>query len=245
LIFVDESIQDSLGYICVGFVHCEEDPSGLVNGAIKDVGLTPGVDEYKSGYRMANSPRRHELRDKVRGIVLQYCRYGVYIAPTSERPELRQAISEIAQQITHRNRLKIPQSVQLDQGILGRTRLLNDVVVMPDCDSKVIPGIQLADFVAYHCSYLLKCTLLGVSKRMLISEEPHPLTGEEVDLDWMVRTDLRRNFFVEYRKNEEIQGDDMFFSAKDHGAFFSPSLYTVLRSAAEETFSSFYHGCVW
>jgi hypothetical protein len=245
MIFVDESIQDSLGYICVGFAYCEEDPAELVNGAIKEVGLKPGIDEYKSGYRMANSQPRHELRNQVYQIVLQQCKIGVYIAPTSERPELRRSVAAIAQQVTHKNGLRRPQPVLLDQGILGRTPLLADVVIVPDCDSKIHPGIQLADFIAYHCSYLLKCTLSGTSKKVLISEEPHPLSGEEVDLDWMVRTDLRRNFFVEYRNVEEIQGDDWFFNARDYGAFFSPSLDPSLLSAAIETFSDFYFGCVW
>lgn len=245
MIFVDESIQDSLGYICVGFAYCEDDPSELVNSAIKKVGLNPGIDEYKSGYRMGNSTPRHELRDEVYGIVLQNCKIGVYIAPTSERPRLRQSVAEVAQQITQRNGLSRPQSVLLDEGILGRTPSLNDVLVLPECDSKLTPGIQLADFIAYHCSYLLKCTLSGTSKKVRIPEVPHPLSGEEVDLDWMVRTDLRRNFFVEYRNVEEIQGDDWFFNAKNHGAFFSSSLDATLMSACEETFASFYFGCVW
>ena len=245
MIFVDESIQDSLGYICVGFAYCEEDPSELVNRAIKEVGLTPGIDEYKSGYRMANSPSRHKLRDLIYRIVLEHCKLAVYIAPTSERPGLREAVAETANLIVQKNGLSSPQHVLLDQGILGSAPPRDDLVIVPNCDSKLHPGIQLADFIAYHCSYLLKCNLSGTSKKILIAEEHHPLSGEEVDFDWMVRTDLRRNFFVEYRSVEDIQGDDWFFNGKGYGVFFSPLLDEALRSAAEKTLSSFYLGCVF
>ena len=91
----------------------------------------------------------------------------------------------------------------------------------------------------------MKCTLLGTSKKILIEESPHPLTGEEVDLDWMLRTDFRRNFFVENKNIEEITDDDWFFKLAGYGAFFSPGLNQQVRLAAEETFDSMYFGCVW
>jgi hypothetical protein len=58
MIFVDESIQHALGYICVGFAYCEGSPDDLVRSAIREAGLVPGVDEYKSGARMVNAEAR-------------------------------------------------------------------------------------------------------------------------------------------------------------------------------------------
>lgn len=245
MIFVDESIQDNLGYMCVGFAYCEESPDRSINDAIALAGLTPGIDEYKSGYRMANSRSRHALRDSIYQIVLDRCKLGLYIAPVSERPALLGSVVDIVEQIIHRNDLSGPHSVFVDGGILGSFKPRDGIQVEFDCDSKRVPGIQLADFVAYHCSYLLKCTLSGTSKKILIEKAPHPLSGEEVELDWMVRTNLRRNFFVEQRNVEEITGDDWFFNLAGYGAFFSPGLSPQVRSAAEETFDSMYFGCVW
>lgn len=245
MIFVDESIQDSLGYMCVGFAYCEESPDRAINDAIALAGLTPGIDEYKSGYRMANSSSRHELRDRIYQIVLERCKLGLYIAPVSERPALLGVVVDIVEQIIQRNNLSGPQSVFVDGGILGSFKPCDGIQVEFDCDSKRVPGIQLADFVAYHCSYLLKCKLSGTSKKILIEETPHPLSGEEVDLDWMVRTNFRRHFFVEQRNVEEITGDDWFFKLAGYGAFFSPGLSPQVRSAAEDTFDSMYFGCVW
>lgn len=245
MIFVDESIQDSLGYICVGFVYCKKSPDEDINNAIAQAGLAPGIDEYKSGYRMENSRSRHQLRDSIYQIVLELCTLGLYIAPVSERPTLRGSVVNIVEKIIRHNELVLPQDVFLDEGILGSVKPCDGIQVNFDCDSKHVPGIQLADFVAYHCSYLLKCALSGSSKKILIEETPHPLTGEEVDLDWMVRTDFRRHFFVEQRNVEDITGDDWFFKLSGYGAFFSPGLSPQVMQAAEETFDSMYFGCVW
>lgn len=245
MIFVDESIQDGLGYMCIGFAYCKDSPDEAINEAIARAGLTPGVDEYKSGYRMANSTPRHALRDMIYKIVLERCKLGVYIAPPSERPKLLGAVIEIVKKIIHQNELTLPQSVFIDEGILGNINPCDSINVEFNCDSRRVPGIQLADFVAYHCSYLLKCTLSGTSKKILIEEAPHPLTGEEVDLDWIVRSDFRRHFFVEKRNVAAITGDDWFFKLAGYGAFFSPDLSPNVLRAAEETFDSMYFGCIW
>ncbi|MYN04400.1 DUF3800 domain-containing protein [Pseudoduganella sp. DS3] len=246
MIFVDESIQNELGYICVGFAYCTETPDTLVNEAIALAGLTPGIDEYKSGYRMEGSSERKSLRDSVYEIVLQRCKIGVYIAAIHERPALGTAIIESAAKIVQVNGLDKPQAMFVDEGISVKGKIPEFIQLTSNCDSRKVPGIQLADFIAYHCSYLLKCALSGTSKKILISHDaPYPVAGEEVELDWILRTDFRRHFFVEERRIEEIKGDDWSFKLAGYGAFFSPQLNENLRKAAEATFDSMYFGCVW
>lgn len=247
MIYVDESIQHELGYICVAFAYCESSPDEAISSALIDAGLTPGVDEYKSGARMAESAALHSLRERIAWTVLEQCKLGVYIAHVSERPNLLRAVSEIAEKIVLRNNLQTPQTVLVDQGILGQVAQRDQSVInlIPNCDSKKIFGIQLADYVAYHCSYLLKAAITGHTKTTKIEESPHPLTGEEVDLDWILRTEMRRNFFVEYRNPHEIVGDDWFFKLAGYGAFFSPALAPGVLRAAQQTFNSMYFGCVW
>lgn len=247
MIFVDESIQHDLDYICVGFVYCERSPDEHVRSAITHAGLVPGADEYKSGARMVNSAERRLLREGISSIVLQDCKLGVYIGPVDERPILLSAVAEAANQIVSRNQLPSPQVVFVDSGIDGKCDLGADssIKLVPNCDSKTVYGIQLADYVAYHCSYLLKCTIEGTSKKVRV-EVPHlPNSDEEVELDWLMRTELRRNFFVEYRDVERIAGDDWFFKLSGYGAYFSPKLATTVEVAARKTFDSMYFGCVW
>lgn len=246
MIFVDESIQQNLGYICVGFAHCLDSPNDLIHQAILQAGLTPGIDEYKSGYRMDGSNERKALRESIHQVVFEKCQLGLYIAAIEERPELCTAVAEIANEIVKINCLQKPQMVFVDEGITGQTLKSEYIQLNIGCDSRAVPGIQLADFVAYHCSYLLKCALSGTTKKIhMAPDEPHPLAGEEVELDWILRTNFRRNFFVEPRNIEEIKGDDWFYKLAGYGAFFSPRLSESVRLAAEETFDSMYFGCVW
>lgn len=245
MFFVDESIQHDLGYICLGFVYCEQAPDEAINSALLQAGLTPTLNEYKSGARMVKADRLHDLRNSICGIVLENCTLGLYIGSVSERPYLLESVVTTADQIIKRNSLPHPQVVFVDEGILGSPIPAATTILTTNCNSKLISGIQLADFVAYHCSYLLKCALTGKRKKVLIGSEPHPLSGQEVELDWIVRTDLRRKFFVEYRNTDEIKGDDWFFKLAGYGAFFSDKLSPEVKFAAEETFDSMYFGCVW
>jgi len=247
VIYVDESIQHELGYICVGFAYCEARPDDAIRSAIINADLVPGRDEYKSGARMVNAASRRLLREGITQIVLEKCKLGVYIAPVKERPFLLDAVAETAEKIVFRNQLPLPQDVFVDGGIHGKVqrREASPVRLISECDSKTVLGIQLADYVAYHCSYLMKCAVEGRSKMVLMEMPYHPKTDEEVELDWLMRTELRRNFFVEYRNIEEIAGDDWFFKLAGYGAYFSPELDTRLQSAARETFDSMYFGCVW
>lgn len=246
MIFVDESIQHSLGYICVGFAHCEEPPDEAIDLAMVEAGLKPGVDEYKSGYRMIGSSARQLLRDSIYELVRTHCRLGIYIASTQQRTTLLSSVVEAASQLVQVNRLRSPQQLYVDEGILGSYKSTKYVQVTQHCDSRRVRGIQLADFVAYHCSYLLKCELLGRSKTISMSQDdPHPLAGENVELDWILRTDFRRNFFVEPRRIEQMNGDDWFFKLSGYGAFFAPELGKRVEGAAERVFDSMYLGCVW
>jgi len=223
MIFVDESIQQNLGYICVGFAYCEDIPDEHIQKAITQAGLTPGVDEYKSGYRMEGSSARKSLRESIYQVVWEKCKLGVYIAPVEERNRLGTSVAEIANQLVRVNELDRPQKVFVDEGIVGEIQPSEYIRIEGNCDSRKVLGIQLADFVAYHCSYLLKCAILGTAKKILMApDEPHPLAGEEVELNWILRTNFRRNFFVEPRNIEEITGDDWFFKLAGYGAFRFP-----------------------
>lgn len=246
MIFVDESIQHHLGYICVGFAYCEQSPDEQVRLAIRDAGLFPEIDEYKSGVRMVNAEARQKLRENISQIVLERCKLGVYIARVDERSDLLCAVSETARSIVLQNQLTQPQMVYVDGGINGKwAPKINDPInLVTECDSKIVFGIQLADYVAYHCSYLLKCAIEGKSKKIVLEMPYHPKNEEEVELDWLMRTELRRNFFVEYRDIEKIEGDDWLFKLAGYGSYFSPNLSEPVAIAARETFDSMYFGCV-
>ena len=68
MFFVDESIQHDLGYICLGLVYCEQAPDEAINSALLQAGLTPTLNEYKSGARMVKADRLHDLISTTDGI---------------------------------------------------------------------------------------------------------------------------------------------------------------------------------
>ena len=184
MIYVDESIQHDLGYICVGFVHCETSPDAAVRAALARAGLIPGQHEYKSGARMGRAVVLQTLREDIGQIALQ-CKLGLYIAPIEERPSLLSAVLRTAEELVARNRLSAPQVVFVDGGILGNlaSQAGAKVKVVSNCDSKQVLGIQVADYVAYHSSYLLKCAVEGKSKSVLVQIPSHPKSDEEVELE--------------------------------------------------------------
>ncbi|MEQ3438788.1 DUF3800 domain-containing protein [Stenotrophomonas maltophilia] len=245
MIFVDESIHKDLDLICVSFVHSTEDPHPDIERALKHAGLEPGLDEYKSGVRMVGKPHLHGLRDAI-GAIAMGCRFAVYVAPLSELARLQASVVDVGTSIVRANSLAKPQSLFLDEGMAGRYSCdPSELVVHAGCDSKHRLGIQLADYVAYHCALLLKTRLTGVVKNHKMDDTPHPLAGEEVPLDWLVRTEMRRQFFHEPRDFERIEGDDWFFKVSGYGFFSSPDLSTEVRDAAQATFDEMYLGCVW
>ncbi|AWM79791.1 hypothetical protein DKL61_05150 [Gammaproteobacteria bacterium ESL0073] len=245
MLYVDESIQSDLGYICIGFAFCDDDPSNLVKEALEGLGFDPKNDEYKSSYKMSGSDSRHQLRDAIYNIVIQNCRIGIYVTSNEERPKLLKHIEHCSRLIVRNNKLKKPHLVFVDEGIRGREIKDDEIILKNNCDSKEIFGIQLADFVAYHCSLILKSNLTQFSKKMLVKCSPHPLENELVDLDWLTKTTLRRNFFHEIRDVEKIKGDDWFFKVSDYGFFYSSNLDLKIKKTAEDTFKEMYLGCVW
>lgn len=246
MLYVDESIQSDLGYICIGFAFCEADPALLVKNALIEAGFNPNHDEYKSSYKMngSDSAARHQLREAISDIVIEHCKIGIYIASSDERRELLKHIEDCSRLIIRNNKLKTPQSVFIDEGIHGLKIYDDELIIEHNQDSKITSGIQLADYIAYHCSLLLKSNLLGSSKKVLVNG-PHPLENEMVELDWLTRTALRRNFFHEYRDVEKIEGDDWGFKISEYGFFCSPNLDPEIKEIAQDTFKEMYFGCVW
>ncbi|WP_313139289.1 hypothetical protein [Stenotrophomonas sp.] len=245
MIFVDESIHKDLDLICVGFVYSKEDPRRDIERALRQSGLEPGLDEYKSGVRMVGQPHLHRLRDDIGSIALG-CRLAVYVAPLSERPLLHSSIVEVAKAIVRANSLTIPQDLFIDEGMPGKHGSdASELLIHANCDSRLVAGVQLADYISYHCALLLKARLTGVVKSKKMHDTPHPLAGEEVPLDWLVWVDMRRSFFHEPRDFESIEGDDWFFKVSNYGFFSSPNLSAEVQEAAEATFKEMFLGCVW
>ena len=85
-----------------------------------------------------------------------------------------------ARQVVEKNGLSRPQAIYVDEGILGSPLADSDWLdVNAKSDSRRVLGIQLADYVAYHCGYLLRCEVSGLRKPVTLDEMPHPLSWRD------------------------------------------------------------------
>lgn len=82
--YFDETIQERGGFIIGAFVYSPYDVTPAVYSAIQQVGMRPGVDEFKSGARMDRNLKQAELRDRLMDL-LSSTRVGLVVVPTTQR----------------------------------------------------------------------------------------------------------------------------------------------------------------
>src|SRR5713226_5925185 len=86
--YFDESIHPRGNFALGAFVYAEESLDGPVAGALRESGLTPHAEEFKSGSRMDQNPRQKQCRELLKELVRQKCRIGVVIASDKPRRAL-------------------------------------------------------------------------------------------------------------------------------------------------------------
>ncbi len=251
MIYVDESIQNDLGYICTAFVYARESIDSDVRDALLAAGFTPGESEFKSGARMEGKPHLHKLREDLLGIIQAKTIIGVLITSVARRESLGNEISNTLLKLIEVNELSDVRKIYLDQGI----RIANipsfekikekGIEVYQNSDSRKVFGIQLADHAAYNCSFVLRERLLGPKKFIRIGAESGFLDPFDAELGWVIWTDLRRNFFMEEKDFDACVGDEFFFrNLLGIGTFVSEDLPENLKLIAEEVYDCVWVGCI-
>ncbi len=247
MIYVDESIQDRLGYIVTAFVYAAEDPCFLVAQALTRAGLTPGREEYKSGARMTDKTNLQMLRTELFDILCERCRIGVLLSPSADRRNLGLHVVSTVLELVRANGLATPETVFVDEGITLRGCIAQEQALrfMEGCDSKVILGLQLADCAAYHCSYVLRERVQGSPKVQTYGAEDGFSEEIEVPLGWTMRTALRYAFFRE-EKDWDTFEDDSFLERKlvGYGAFVAGAVPDDIAQEFQREFGQVWLGCV-
>lgn len=251
MIYIDESIQLDLGYICTAFVYAKESVDADVSNALITAGLIPGKDEFKSGARMEGKPHLHKLREELLELIQAKTTIGVLITSVKRRGSLGNEISDTLLKLIDVNNLSSVEKIYVDEGIriddIPSLKKIKEkgIKVYQSSDSKKVFGIQLADHAAYNCSFVLREELLGPKKFIRIGAESGYLDPFDAELGWVIWTDLRHNFFMEDKDFDECVGDQ-FFSRNllGVGAFVSEHLPDDLRVKAEEVFDFVWVGCI-
>lgn len=254
--YFDETIQERGGFIIGAFVYSPNDVTPLVYSAIEQVGLRPGVDEFKSGARMDRNPKQSELRGRLIEI-LSNTRVGLVVVPATERALLgRHALLGLRKILSANGLAQKPHSVFLDQGItinkgdckelLGETGALCEVYQSQD--SKLIGGIQLADLTAHLLGGILLESLGLVSKLVRAGENSGYDPDLEIELGFELWATLRYQFFKAPHPNPgaipEDPIGDLIFDVENYGLHISDGCPQTLKEAALQRFGTCYLGCI-
>ena len=255
LLFFDDSKHDQRGFSLGVFVYADRDPSPAVNKALRDCGLRPGIDEFKSSSYMKRNPAQARLREKLRGII-QHCRLGVVVVPCSLELGY-QAMFLLQKMLGHPDLDCRQHEVCFDEGLFksaDRGRNTARDIGLPEwCnlhleqDSKRIAGIQLADLAAHTCAVMLKESLELIHKTVKAGDN----SGYDPDLDIEIGFELwagiRYNFLSQEPPQPDEWGEDdsqPTASVLPYGLHISSTCGEKLRQSATDRFGSMYLGCI-
>jgi len=100
--YIDESVHQVYRFVVSAFVFTAGRTDLKVARVLSDVGLRPGVDEFKSGTRMTGNPIMQRAREGMLSIANSTAKVGVFVGP-HERGTLGKHSLQALQSILVRN----------------------------------------------------------------------------------------------------------------------------------------------
>jgi hypothetical protein len=240
---------------------------------LREAGLRPGVDEVKSGVRMAGNPRMQRAREGLLSVANSSSTVGVFVGP-HERATLGQHSLQALQSIVVRNGIQpswldvyfdedIFRSPQEARRLHALFHYLKAARVHPKEDSRTRVGIQIADVVAGSFGQIVKETLTGKVKEIDIGgpDTGYP-RGTMAPLGWKLLIALRRALLT----RPMVRGGERYSAATDpvvldpihdnpvnygqHPTLFgwgvqvAPEAPDDLRHAVERSLGRIWLGCI-
>lgn len=254
--YFDETIREHGGFIIGAFVYFADDMTPKVHAAIEQVGMRPGVDEFKSGSRMDRNPKQAELRDRLMAI-LSSTRIGVVVVPVAERALLgHHALLGLRKMLSANGLAQKSHSVFLDQGITVDPDSYIGLLGEPGAfceihqsqDSRLIGGIQLADLAAHLLGGMLLENLGLISKSVRAGENSGYDPDLNIELGFELWASLRYQFFMAQQPIPSTVPDhpigDLTFDVENYGLHISDGCSQTLREGAIQCFGTCYLGCI-
>jgi hypothetical protein len=255
--YVDESIHDSLGFIVTAFLFSEVDLDEPVSRALLAVGLTPGLDEYKSGQRMAGNPQMRAAREALLSVACG-TRMALLVSAAKERESLRRSVLSALLRCITVNEIRADRLlVFFDQGLVrpGDAALSVGAAFMarPGCelhfqqDSRSILGLQAADLVAHAMAQVLREEMGKLHKQLPLGGNEGYEEGTKTSLGWILRVEFRRSFL--YSPAADVEADNGLDQALHPdllgwGVLLDPALSAEVGAAASRVFSKVWLGCL-
>lgn len=261
-LYVDETIQERGQFIIGAVIYSETDLTPPVFEAIQSVGLKPGIDEFKSCFRMSECPEQVQLRDKLKELI-RTIRIGVVIVSSESRKELgKNALKGVLKFVSANNLQEVESKIFVDseirfskadiQSFLKKTK--GKISVLDKQNSKHIGGIQVADLVAHSLGIMLMETLGLITKKVRAGENSGYDPDMQIELGFELWTTLRYSFFHSPQAKAPFPTEDHFSyseliaaqtcNVQEFGLFFPSSCPQSLKDAATERFGEVYLGCI-
>jgi hypothetical protein len=271
--YVDESVHDSCGFVAMAFIFAGESFEKTVEKALREAGLSPSSDEFKSSARMDSDPRMQLARNGLLALAGSKAKVAVFFG-TFNRMLLGKQTLQALQSVVVRNGIDPSTlSVYCDEAIFPSEKealrlhslfhFLSQCTIYPIEDSRKRLGIQVADAVAYNFGRILKEELTGKQKFVDIGG---PGTGYEegtlAPLGWELLMTLRYGLLT----RPMVQGGEPYNPGIDPvvldpenddpvaygqhpvllgwGVQTAPEADDTLRQGVERAFGRIWLGCI-
>ena len=254
--YFDESIHPRAHFTLGAFVYSEVDLQRPVADALLQSGLTPYVDEFKSGNWMKHNPTQIAAREKLRTIVREHCRLAVVVAPDEPREMLGGEALVCLNKVLQTNSFRSDShEVFLDQGLFrheGEGKEHIPFMLTRLCtfsfeqNSREVLGLQLADVIAHTCASILLDELGVLKKKVKAGESSGYDPNLEIDLAFELWASVRHNFFAAAPPPPATWESQLDFQVdvESRGLHVALACEDRLRTAAVSRFGSMYLGCI-
>lgn len=248
--YFDESVHPRGNFVLGAFAYSEISLALPVADALRQSGLTPYVDEFKSGRLMTKHPEQTHARDLLRSVLTNYCQIGIVVSPSSSLeslgPEALRALNKILSTNDLDNQ---SHEVFFDRGVFAShdvTGAQKNCKLHFEQNSVTVLGIQVADLIAHTCATMLLAQL-GLTKKMI---KAGPNSGYDPDgdmpLEFALWAGLRWNFFAAGPPPYETWKSQLDFQVdvESRGLHVSDACDEVVKTAAISRFGRMYLGCI-
>lgn len=253
--YFDETIRDNGNFIIGVFIYSNRDLTPEIFSALKEVGLNPEIDEFKSNSLKISNTQQQKLRNSL-DTLLTYCQTGLLVTPIEQRANLGNNSLKCLLKIIQSNELnKQNHDVYFDQGIkikdaekLSFNKKSGGICTLHlNQDSKIIGGIQIADLVAHYLGSMLLEEMGLLSKQVKTGDNSGYNTDNMVELGFELWTKLRYSFFKSSNPIGATSDDpisEIVFDVENYGLYISSLCSYSLRDSAINCFGKCYMGCI-
>lgn len=253
-LYFDETIRESGNFILGALIVSTRDLTPIVSKEWKRLGLSIGIDEYKSSDLKAGNELGSAQRT-VMSILLHECKLALTVAPVTDRRLLGEHCTRLIIQLIETEMISndahvlfVDQNIPVTAVDIQRLSECN-VSTVPDSDSKRIAGLQVADHAAHALGGMLLEKMGVLTKQVRAGEQSGYDPDEMLALGFELWASLRHALIG---RNEYIEGispppDDPanpYFRVDGVGLYLPPTCQEELAAHARARFGVNHLGCI-